>query len=661
MLEAAIDGLLLVLQWPAIGYMLVGILVGLYVGAVPGLGSILALTLLLPFTFGLDPVPAFALLLGAYVVVTTSDTIASVLLGVPGTAGSQATILDGHPLALRGEAQRAFGAAFSASAIGGVLGAIVLALSLPLARPLIMSFAQPEFFVIGVIGLSLIGALSGSSVTKGMLAALIGLLLSMIGYSSQGGEARFYYGVNYLLDGLPLEAFALGLFAVPELVALAISRIPIGERLKTADGTSKTGLMTGIRDTLAHPWLVFKSAVIGIYIGFLPGMGAAIADWVAYAHAIRSVKDSSNFGKGDIRGVIAPETANNAVRGGGMVPTVVFGIPGSAGMAILLGAFLIQGLTPGPSMLTFNAPITFAMVWIIAIANAIGALLLMAWSRQIARVTLIRSTLIVPSVIILVLMGSWVARGQLADWYVLLIFGAIGLFMKYSDWPRPPLVLGFILGPIMENALDISYQAFGYGWLLRPMTLLLIAIAAIAIASAIYRSRRDKREGNTIRMEADTVTDPVLSLGMAVVAILVFAFALKEALGWTWDAALFPIVLSCAGVLMAAIVAVSDLRTVRAARSADAPQGRATPLFSESSLITYGRSARALGWLVLAVPLTMLFGQLIALPAIVFLYLKMQRERTMVAVLQTVISVVFLYVFFEKLFSVNWYRSILFN
>lgn len=387
MIEALLEGLFLVFQWPAIGFLFLGVLLGIWLGAVPGLGGIIGLVLLLPFTFGMETVPAFALLLGMFAVTSTSDTIASVMLGIPGTAASQATILDGYPLAQQGKAARAFGAAFTVSAFGGVFGAIILAVSLPLILPIIKSFASPELFILGLLGLAMVGTLSGASVLKGLSVACLGILLSTVGYGEAESIPRYHFETDYLLDNLPLIPVVLGLFAIPEIMELAIRNVSISRVPK--DQTVGGGMLEGVKDVFRHWWLALRCAAIGTYVGMLPGLGAAIVDWVAYGHAVQSAKDKSKFGFGDIRGVIAPEAANNATRGGSLIPTVAFGIPGSLGTAILLGALLIQGLKPGPDMLTSELHITFSMVWTIVIANIVAAGLLMMWSKQVAKVAFV--------------------------------------------------------------------------------------------------------------------------------------------------------------------------------------------------------------------------------------------------------------------------------
>ena len=366
--------------------MFLGVLIGLQLGAVPGLSGLVGFAILLPFTFAMEPVPALALLLGMFAVTTTSDTIASVLLGIPGTSASQATVLDGYPMAVKGEASRAFGAAFSVSAVGGVLGAVVLGLSIPLVTPLILHFAQPELFMLALLGLTVVGSLSGDSMLRGLIAALAGLGLSYVGYAENGGVPRYWLGTTYLLDGLQLVPVVLGLFAIPELIELVVRG---GSISKVPRDRVAGGLMTGVRDACRNWWLVLRSTAIGAYVGLLPGLGGTIVDWLAYGHVVQSSKTKDGFGKGDVRGVIAPETANNAMKGGALIPTVAFGIPGSPSMALLLGALLIQGVTPGPEMLTSKLDFTFSLMWTLAIANVAGALLLMLIARKLALLTFV--------------------------------------------------------------------------------------------------------------------------------------------------------------------------------------------------------------------------------------------------------------------------------
>ncbi|MDP6559653.1 MAG: tripartite tricarboxylate transporter permease [Candidatus Binatia bacterium] len=482
MFEAAQQALQGILAWPAIGYLFLGILLGVFFGMVPGLSGLSGMAILLPFTFDLQPYEAMALLMGMYAITSTSDTIASVLLGVPGTAGSQATIMDGYPMAKKGEAGRAFGAAYTVSAFGGVMGAIVLVISIPVLSPLVLSFGSPEFFMLAVLGMAMVGSLSGGSPMKGLLVALLALLLSMIGYSPQAGIPRLWLGWSYLLDGLPLVPTVLGLFSLPEVVDLAVRRGTLAEVPKMTKG-----IRDGVRDAFHHRWLSFRCALLGAYIGFIPGLGASIVDWVAYGHAVQSSKDSEQFGKGDVRGVIAPESANNAMKGGALIPTVAFGVPGSATMAILLGAFLIHGIYPGPELLTTRLDVLFSVIWALVIANVATSILLMGCTSQLAKVTTLRGSIIIPIILVLVFMGSWMATQEMGDWIVLFSFGFLGYLMKRWGWPRPPIALGIILGRYMERYLDISLSRYGWTWLGRPIVVVLIGGLLATIYFAVRR------------------------------------------------------------------------------------------------------------------------------------------------------------------------------
>jgi TctA family transporter len=308
-------------------FLFMGVLMGLLLGAIPGLGGLVGLAILLPFTFDMDPAMAFAIMLGLLSITSTSDTIPSVLFGVPGTAASQATILDGHPMAKKGEAGRALGAAYMASLIGGLFGAIVLAIMIPVIRPIVMSFGAPEFFMMGMLGISMVAVLSGGAPIKGLVAGAVGLLAGMVGMDPQSGTHRWVFGELYLLDGLPLVPVSLGLFALPEIADLVIR----GTRIADVPSTAMKGVMTGVRDAFRNWILVIRCSALGVWIGAIPGLGSAVVDWFAYGHAMQSEKGAAeSFGKGDVRGVIAPESANNAKEGGALVPTIAFGVPGSA-------------------------------------------------------------------------------------------------------------------------------------------------------------------------------------------------------------------------------------------------------------------------------------------------------------------------------------------
>jgi putative tricarboxylic transport membrane protein len=675
MFDAFIIGLLLVFEWPAIGFLMLGVFIGIWFGAVPGLGGVIGLILLLPFTFGMDPVPAFALLLGMFAVTSTSDTIASVMLGIPGTAASQATILDGYPLAQKGQAARALGAAFTVSAFGGVFGALILAVSLPIILPVILSFNSPELFMLGLLGLAMVGSLSGGSVLKGLAVAALGILLATVGEAVTVAIPRFTFGTDYLSDNLPLIPVVLGLFAIPEIMELAIrntsiSKIPEGQ----SDGG---GLMDGVKDAFRHWWLAIRCAVIGTYVGMLPGLGAAIVDWIAYGHAVQSAKDKSQFGKGDIRGVIAPEAANNATRGGSLVPTVAFGIPGSLGTAILLGALLIQGLKPGPEMLTDNLHITFSMVWSIVIANIAVAILLMFLSNQVAKIAFLPGHMLVPGVILFVFMGAWIGGASLGDWIVCLAMGIVGFIMKRGGWPRPPLILALILGGIMENAFQISIGAHaGFSWAWeRPIVITIWALIAITIFLAvrgIITNKKTNESDDTDNSEAimgeGAERSPLISLPFAILLFIVFSLACWEALRahdvgveyepepWPIAVIQFPLVGIIPGVLFVFLIIIHDGRAFLGALREH--NGLSAAWAHASEAAAWNRATIFFGYLIAMILIMLVIGQKLALPLFIAAYLIRWGEYNWRTALGYAVGGwLVLILFYDRIMDLFWHPS----
>ena len=656
--DALLTGLTSVLAWPAIGFMVLGVTIGMWMGAVPGLGGVLGMILLLPFTFDMEPVNAFALLLGLFAVTSTSDTIASVMLGIPGTAASQATILDGYPLAQKGQAARAFGAAFTVSAFGGVFGAAVLAISLPLITPIITAFKSGEIFMLAILGLAMVGSLSGGSITKGVAAALLGLLISTIGSAQTVAIYRYTFDQDYLLDGLPIVPVVLGLFAIPELMELATRNVNISRVSKEqAEGG---GMLDGIRDAFRHWWLATRCATIGTYIGILPGLGAAIVDWVAYGHAVQSAKDKSKFGKGDIRGVIAPEAANNAIKGGALIPTIAFGIPGSLGMAILLGALLLVGLLPGPDMLTTDLPITFAMVWTIVIANILAAIVLMFLAKYVAKVAFISGHLIVPGVILFIFMGAWLAGGtSLGAWITCLIFGILGYLMKVTGWARPPLVLGLILGGISENRFQLATLAEGsYAWLSRPIVLVIVCLIVLTILLAARGIVKNRQTKDTQEAGEGRGFNPVVSLPFSIIVLCVFVGSVYIAADWDIRVSQFPLAVGVPGVLLALLAIYIDGKALSRVRINASDW--LTVLKESFHQAVLPKSLKFISAIIGMILITLFVGQKIAVPLFIFLYLMLWAKRSVsVSFLYTSLAWFFLVLFYDRIIHMQFHQPYL--
>ncbi len=463
---------------------LTGVMVGLILGVIPGVGGLTGMAIVLPFTIGMEPSAAIGLLIGITAVVTTSDTVGAVLFSVPGTSGSQATVMDGHPMARAGKANVAFGAAYVSSMLGGSIGAMCIFFAVPILRPLILAFGSPEFFMLAIMGVVAVGVFSSGALVKGLAAGALGFVLGMVGLHLQTAAPRWVFGQIYLWDGLPLVPVVLGMFAFPELVSLAIKGTSIAGEVPNVSGRILRDMWTGMRAPFRHWFLVLRSALIGTWIGFIPGLGHSVVDWLAYGHARQTEKGAwETFGKGDIRGVIAPESANNAHVGGAVIPTIAFGVPGSGTMAVFLVFLMLSNIRPGPSLLNENVAITYTIVLSLFVANIVGAAICLGATGFLSKLASVKIHRLLPVVLVIVFLASFNWTRSLADIVVLLLVGTLAFFMRRFGWARPPLVLGFILSPLVETNFFISMAAYGLTWLYRP---LVIFIGLLIIGGTIF-------------------------------------------------------------------------------------------------------------------------------------------------------------------------------
>lgn len=542
-------------------WMAVGIAIGFVVGLLPGIGAVVAIALALPFIVDMDPVLALALLLSIYALTTITGDMTAILLGVPGAPTSAAMVLDGYQLARKGQAHRALGAAVFASMEGALIGAVLLFFAIPVMRPMVLALASPEMFMLTVLGISMVGALSGRNMLKGLVSGGLGLLLATMGAEAQSGRVRFNFGSLYLLEGLPLLPLVVGLFAIPELVQLHQSRTSI-----SAKAERTTTLWDGWRDTVDHKWLVVRSSLVGAAIGVIPGLGGAVAQWMTYAQAKQTSKDPGSFGKGNIEGVIAPGAANNSKEGGGLIPTVAFGIPGTATMAVLLGAFVVMGITPGPNMVGPNLNLVYFMVWVLVIANVVGGLSALVFLNRLAQLTFVRGVLLVPVVALLIVVGASANSGSMADLYVAFGFGMFAWVMQRFGWPIIPLVLGFVLGTRAENTFWLTTNIYAFGeWITRPLVLLIIAITLLVVVGGEIRTRRSR--------QFETVTP--LTWGnilMSWAAVAFFAWAAWYSTRWSISARFFPMYTSLFCAVLSFAQAARDTMTIYIKRAAGTPQ-----------------------------------------------------------------------------------------
>ncbi|MBI1942944.1 MAG: tripartite tricarboxylate transporter permease [Betaproteobacteria bacterium] len=531
--------------------MLVGVGVGLLVGILPGLGGIAGMSILLPFVYGMDTISALALLIGLLAVVPTGDTFTSILMGIPGSAASQATILDGFPMAKRGEAARALSAAFFSSMVGGIFGALVLTGFILVARPVILAFSSAELFMLTVLGLGMVGVLSGSSFVKGLLSCALGLLMGLAGAAPATGEWRLALGLEYVVDGLPLVVVALGIFAIPEIIDLLRRNTAIAEVAALG-----RGWLQGIRDTLREWGIVLRCSGIGCLIGAMPGLGGSVADWMAYGHAVQIAKDKSRFGRGDVRGVLAPESANNAVAGGALIPTLLFGIPGSGSTAIFLGGLVLLGIQPGIMLVETQLDLVYTIIWTLAIANIVGAGLCFGVSPFVARLTTLPYTYVAPFMLMIIFFAAYQATTDWGDILALIAIGVLGLYMRRFGWPRPPLIIGFVLADGAENYLYQAIQFQGWSWLWRPGVLIIAAITIASMWAGARYGRTPIDEGGASGRVRDTRSQFVFALFM----VAVFAYAVVDLLRWSFLAKAFPLGIALIALAGAVLVAAVILR-----------------------------------------------------------------------------------------------------
>lgn len=675
MLHAAGQALLIILDPHRLIFLFGGVLMGLSLGILPGIGGIAGTALLLPFTFDMDTHAAFALLLGLGATTSTADPISAIVFGVPGHAASAATVLDGYPLTKQGFAGRALGASYTAALMGGLFGAALMGVSLPLLRPIMLYIGSPELLAFAVFGLSMVATLSGNTPLRGLTVACFGVMIAMIGSDPQTGTLRWTMDSLYLWDGLPLVPLTLGLYALPELCDLAIARTSVvGEGGIKLD--VKTGMLLGVKDCFTHWWLIVRCSWIGSALGAVPGIGASIIDWVSYGHALRTEKGAQQtFGTGDIRGVIAAESATCSKEGGALVPTVAFGVPGSAGMAILLGAFLIHGLVPGPDMLNKNLDITYSMVWSIAIANILGSGLCFMFSGQFAKLATLRYTLIMPVVLSLIYIGAFEGTRQWGDLYSLLFFGLLGWTMKHFKWPRPPLILGFILGGTFERYLFISIQRYGITWFERPAVIGMFLLALMGVLRPFLQDVR--RHGGLGHMMSDfgkpkfkaTNFFPAFMIGLVLVMT-------SQAVTWNFDAKIVPLIVAVGALIFGSATLLNEIfqkkvATLDLASSAGAEADQKSSgkrgvnekmHMDIASAITHMptgtilfRGAVFFGWMLAFMGSMATVGLIPTVPLFVIAYMRIEgNERWTIVIPMTICVTFFIYAVFDQLLAIPW-------
>lgn len=476
--------------WSNLLYCLLGVTVGMLVGVMPGLGPTAGTAILLPITFGMDPVPAIILLSGIFYGSMYGGTVTSVLINTPGEAASVITCIDGHQMAKQGRAGTALGIAAIGSFIGGTIAIIALSFIGPPLAQYALSFGPPEFFALMMMGLMMLVGLMGKSIVRGLVAAVFGLILSLIGMDPVSGTIRFSFGHLELMNGFDFVVVAMGLFGISEILISA-------ENAANADKIPKIkGLLPAKDEWKPAMKSISRGTGIGLFLGLIPGANAVIASLLSYSAEKKFAKDPSRFGKGAIEGVAGPETANNAYSGAALIPLFTLGLPSSPTVAVLLGAFIMHGLTPGPTLFQSNGD----FVWAVIASMFIGNLILLIMNLPLAgvwgKIALVPYKLLFPFILIVSMIGAYSVNNDLWNVGVMLTFGIIGYFMKKMDYPLAPAVLTFVLGKEIESSLLRSLKISENGFLIffeRPISAVLILITLVILAFSIITEIRKKR------------------------------------------------------------------------------------------------------------------------------------------------------------------------
>ena len=475
---------------------LIGTFLGIFFGASPGMTSSMGIALALPITYSMGIIDGMSLLLGIYIGSISGGLITAILINIPGTPASVATTFDGHPMALRGEGGRAIRVGTLYSFLGGMFSLLALFLISPILAKWALKFSYEEYFSIGILSLLLISSLSGKSPVKGMISALVGVLFTTVGMAPIDTVRRYTFGISALDGGFQLLPLMVGVYAVAEVLKVASN--PNAGNMKPLNYKSKG---------LGISWKEFKeqfknfilSSLIGTGIGILPGLGAAISNLIAYSVSKKTSKHPERYGTGCIDGLIASETANNATSGGALIPLLTMGIPGDAGTAMLLAAFMLQGITPGPLLFDTHANVIYAMFAILIVSNIIMILIQIFGLPVFLKMLKVPKNILLPVVMVLASVGAFAVNNRIFDVWAILFFAIVGYGLSRFDFPAAPIVLGFVLGPIIElNFRRGMMSAYGSFWnfFTRPISGTVLVITILLVALKIGMAVRKKvRQG----------------------------------------------------------------------------------------------------------------------------------------------------------------------
>lgn len=645
MLDMLGSSFLALLNLKTILLFLGGNLLGTFVGAIPGLGGAVLLTVLLPFIYGMEPLRALVLLLAAHTGIYFSASITAILLNTPGAAESAATTIDGYAMSQQGKGARALGISAAATTIGGWVGVVVLVLMIPLMQKMSTFFQPSEYLLLAIFAIVLIGQLRSGSLTKGLLSGLFGLLISFVGYDPITGVLRFCFNWIYLYNGFNVTAVALGIFGLGEMFILYGRNRAVVEN-QDFEFSKQPGfrVMDGVRDVFGHLRLTVSSALIGTFLGLIPGIGGLAANFISYGHALKTSKHPEKFGTGIPEGVIAPEGSSIAKEAGSLVPTCALGIPSGVGMAILMSAFTILGIVPGPPMLTSHLGLIYGMAWVIAFGSLVASLTGLAVAPFLARVAQVPGPILVPFIFTFAYLGVYAASLNPGEILFMAVFGILGLVGRRYKYSLPAVLIGFILGQIIEKNFYLSVIFQGLHFFYRPLSDVLLLLIVALLVGPYLAKRFGKRSIEKMSMmkgsqAAVKVLRPELIVDVLWVVLSLSYLAIARA--YPPDGRLIPDVVGVATLIIGLVQLAGNFIAVlrpfthaRAATEPDRKEHESLVLIAneQPSPVKGGNTAErrqlwAVAWAFGYVAAIYALGYLIAVPAFFLTYFLAKGQR----------------------------------
>lgn len=527
--------------------LLVGVTLGIVFGLLPGINGRKGIILSIPFLAALDPLTAVVYLVAMHAVVHTCGTLPAVLIGVPTSTSEAAVVLDGYPLVKQGRAWEAIAATIGSSAFGGLVGAIALIAFIPIGLLLVPHVGSAEVMALTMLGLLAVSALSGTSLVRGLIVAAFGLLAATVGFDDLTGAQRYSFGQLTLAPGLNVAAVLAGLFVIPEM--LTLRNRPEGAT-GPVRGMGMMDIVRGMMVVFRRIGIVMRSSLIGIVVGFIPGIGSSVSVWMAYGHAVQTEPHDPPFGKGNVAGVLSAEAANNSKEGGSFAPTLMFAVPGTSGMAIMMLAFTYIGVDVGPRLVTQDPGFISMVGWIVLIANLLAIPVCLAFVPTFSFVATLKQRAIMPVALVLSTIAAIVVLPHPASLVQMAVFGAVGVAFKSAGWPRPPLILGFVMGPILESTLSRTMAVYGWSALERPGVAALLVLGIGVLALSWWRSRRREK----VLPAEEIVAAPVLAAAF----IALYGWTIFMARGFPATAQMFPVGASVLGIACCVVVILQD-------------------------------------------------------------------------------------------------------